>query len=71
MLLRCTGCGSTDSMEEIKRENPRALSCCPERSMAPIVQYMREADAGTDCACWVPAIKGDPGAVMFIAHETL
>lgn len=29
--------------------------------------WLREADAGTDNACWVPALKGDPGAYCFSA----
>lgn len=29
----CSGCGTTDSLEEIKRTHPNALSCCPERKM--------------------------------------
>jgi hypothetical protein len=32
-MLRCTGCGSTQTIEEILREHPQALSCCPERNM--------------------------------------
>lgn len=29
--------------------------------------YLREVDSGTDNACWVPALKGDPGAHCFSA----
>lgn len=32
-MLRCTGCGSTQTIEEIRREHPQAISCCPERNM--------------------------------------
>lgn len=35
MTMRCTGCGCTLSMDELKRNYPRALSCCPERDMQP------------------------------------
>lgn len=30
------------------------------------MQYLREIYVGTPNACWVPAAKGDPGAVAFI-----
>lgn len=29
----CTGCGSTETIEQIRAKNPKALSCCPERDM--------------------------------------
>lgn len=32
-MLRCTGCGSTQTIEQIRREHPAAISCCPERDM--------------------------------------
>ena len=32
-MLRCTGCGSTQTIEELRREHPQAISCCPERRM--------------------------------------
>lgn len=32
-MKACTGCGSTESIEEIRTRNPRALSCCPDRRM--------------------------------------
>lgn len=70
MMLECTGCGSRDSIETIRRKFPKALSCCPERSMQPVVAYLREIDGGTDNACWVVCLKGDPGAVLFIAHDS-
>jgi hypothetical protein len=31
--LHCSGCGTTDSIEEIRARHPEALSCCPERRM--------------------------------------
>lgn len=70
MMLQCTGCGSRDSIEAIRRKHPDAISCCPERSMEPVVVYLREmCGDDRDDACWVPCAKGDPGAVVFIAHE--
>lgn len=33
-VMECTGCGSTQSIEEIKAHFPQAISCCPERKMA-------------------------------------
>lgn len=70
MMLQCAGCGSRDSIEELRRKHPKAISCCPERSMEPVVVYLREIDAGTDTACWVVCNKVDPGAVLFIAHSS-
>lgn len=32
-MLRCTGCGSTQTIAEIREQHPGALSCCPERHM--------------------------------------
>ena len=32
-MLRCTGCGSTETIEEIRAKYPQAISCCPERDM--------------------------------------
>lgn len=31
--MRCTGCGSAETIEEIRAKHPKALSCCPERNM--------------------------------------
>lgn len=44
-MLRCTGCGSADTIEEIRAKHPKALSCCPERKMV---------DEDEVCSC------GDP-----------
>lgn len=30
----CTGCGSTQTLGELLREHPLAVSCCPERDMS-------------------------------------
>jgi hypothetical protein len=35
VTLRCTGCGSFKTIEQIRKDNPTALSCCPEREMHP------------------------------------
>lgn len=32
-MLRCTGCGSTETVEQIRAKHPDAISCCPERNM--------------------------------------
>lgn len=32
-MLRCTGCGSTKTIEEIRAKHPKAIACCPERDM--------------------------------------
>lgn len=29
----CTGCGSTETINQILEKHPNALSCCPERDM--------------------------------------
>lgn len=36
-MYRCTGCGSTETIEEIRRHHPQAISCCPERNMQSVV----------------------------------
>ncbi len=38
----CTGCGSTETIEQIRAKHPGALSCCPERKMVPATQLIRE-----------------------------
>lgn len=35
-VLTCSGCGSTESLEELRARNPGALSCCPERRMVSV-----------------------------------
>lgn len=30
---KCTGCGSTETIEQIRASVPTAISCCPERDM--------------------------------------
>lgn len=32
-MLRCTGCGSTETIEQIRAKHPEAIACCPERKM--------------------------------------
>lgn len=32
-MLRCVGCGSTETIEQIRANHPEAISCCPERNM--------------------------------------
>lgn len=34
--LACTGCGSTDTIAEMKIKHPKALLCCPDRYMRAI-----------------------------------
>lgn len=36
-LWACTGCGSIQTIEQIRGEHPEAIACCPERKMAPTV----------------------------------
>jgi hypothetical protein len=35
-LWACTGCGSMKSIDQIRKEHPEAIACCPERKMAPM-----------------------------------
>lgn len=37
-MLRCTGCGSTETIEQIRAQHPNALSCCPERRMVNVCE---------------------------------
>jgi hypothetical protein len=41
----CDGCGSTETIEEIRAKNPLALSCCPERKMLTASQWREKAIA--------------------------
>lgn len=34
-LWVCSGCGSRESIDQIRGEHPGAISCCPERKMGP------------------------------------
>lgn len=42
----CTGCGSTETIEEIRARNPLADSCCPERTMVPKKERFVRDDFG-------------------------
>jgi hypothetical protein len=45
--LRCTGCGSHWTDEELAAEkaaDPKLISCCPERKMRPVSAPIAEAD---------------------------
>lgn len=33
MTLRCAGCGSTETLQQIRAKHPEAIACCPERKM--------------------------------------
>lgn len=35
-MQKCSSCGSTESIEQIKAKHPDALSCCPERNMVEV-----------------------------------
>lgn len=39
----CEGCGSEKTIEEIRREYPNALSCCPERKLVTLQQWRQRA----------------------------
>lgn len=41
----------------------------PRAADHDLVVYLREVDAGTDCACWIVCAKGDPGAVAFVPDD--
>lgn len=55
--MRCTGCGSTKTIEEIQALHPKALSCCPERKMRGDDEFCdicgahigKDADACSQC----------------------
>ena len=38
---RCTGCGSTESIDELRARRPGAIACCPERDMRPAVGELK------------------------------
>lgn len=43
--VACSGCGSTETIEQIRAKHPIAISCCPERDMVPAVTWMNRAEA--------------------------
>ena len=43
--LICTGCGSVETIEEIRARHPAALSCCPERKMVDRFDVIRAYEA--------------------------
>lgn len=47
--LCCLGCGSKKTIEEIRKENPNAISCCPERKLVH-PEYRKGYDAGYQSA---------------------
>ena len=32
---KCSGCGSTETVADIKAAHPGAIACCPERDLTP------------------------------------
>jgi hypothetical protein len=44
-MMRCTGCGSTETLAEIRAKNPEAISCCPERKLKSVC---KSCDADTE-----------------------
>lgn len=42
--VACSGCGCTETIEQIRARNPNAISCCPERDMVPAVAWMKRAE---------------------------
>lgn len=43
--LRCTGCGTTKTIADIRFTHPNALSCCPERDMQPEAVIIKRLEA--------------------------
>jgi hypothetical protein len=40
-MMRCAGCGSTETLKQIRTKHPRAISCCPERKMKITCRYVQ------------------------------
>ncbi len=70
-LIVCTGCGSTETLDQIRTRHPNALSCCPERRMVNTEGYdagKREAER-LAVACAVDAlIRVVPGMPTDVAR---
>ncbi len=75
MDLRCTGCGSTQTIEQILREFPLAISCCPERDMQPVAHKVMtpEEYSALNLRGWHFVCKDHDGAggvaVSYIANQ--
>jgi hypothetical protein len=41
----CAGCGSTETIEAIRRTHPAALACCPERNMLSAKEWHDRGEA--------------------------
>ena len=42
--MYCLGCGSTETLEQIRAKHPGAIACCPERRMV----YRRDKRQDTE-----------------------
>ena len=38
----CTSCGAKGTIDEIRRQRPGAKSCCPDRNVVDLFDYMYE-----------------------------
>lgn len=45
----CRGCGSTETIEEIRARFPHAIACCPERNMNAIIDARESAPVTPSC----------------------
>lgn len=66
-MLQCTGCGSTESIEEIRRKHPDAIACCPERDMQPAWRPFSDAPKNGQ---WIIARCNDKSALFYISWGT-
>ena len=47
----CDGCGTSRTFEDIKKERPSAISCCPERKMRDLLPAEYEEMRGLVAVC--------------------
>jgi len=45
MIEFCTSCGHQGTLEDLKKRNPMSLTCCPERKVVDLINYLIEHEA--------------------------
>jgi hypothetical protein len=64
-MMRCAGCGSTETLKQIRAKRPQAISCCPERKMKLTCRYVQGREhTGRGASPGVPTAAHRGGATM-------
>lgn len=48
-IERCSGCGSTMTLDDLRRWYPVSISCCPERNMVPETIWVAYGSRAESC----------------------